>query len=507
MIVVIDFGSQTAHLIGRRLRDFGVEVRILSPEDSLSQIKRFKPRGIILSGGPADVFLPGAPTIEKEVFSLGIPILGICYGMQLMAHLLGGKVRPGERKEFGPTILDMNGSSPLLSGIDDNQYTVYMSHGNEILSPPPGFSVPASTKNTPIAMMQNESQKLFGLLFHPEVEHTRNGILILKNFVRDVIGLPVGSRLVDSQVLVQNAKRMLAHGTAIAAVSGGVDSSVASAIVAKAIGDRLIPIYIDNGLMRPGTRERIGTMFTKELGIPVQVVDAKQRFLDALSGVTDPEEKRRIIGHLYITCFEEYAQGIPEATYLVQGTIYSDVIESKGSQYADKIKSHHNVGGLPDTMRLKLYEPLRELYKDEVKAVGKQLGLSPDILTQQPFPGPGQAIRIIGEVTPDRLERLQKADQIVLEEMKSSGWYDRVFQSFPVLTNTKSTAVKGDGRFYGEVVALRVYGSSDIMTAAWSRLPYDLLQTISSRIVNEVPMVSRVVYDITTKPPATMEWE
>jgi GMP synthase (glutamine-hydrolysing) len=507
MILVIDFGSQTAHLIGRRIRDLGVAVEFSDPEAALEKINQLKPKGIIFSGGPASVYEPGAPTIDKKIFTLGIPILGICYGQQLTATLLGGEVKPGKVKEYGPAVLEINQPSRLFSHIIDNHFGVFMSHGDEVVTAPPGFTFAASTRSIPAAVMQNENTNIYCLQFHPEVKHTRNGALILRNFLSEVCGLPIKKRILSVDSFVKIAQEAIGEGKAIAAVSGGVDSTVAAALLARAIGSQLIPIYIDNGLMRLDNRGHILNVFENILKVPLKIIDAKERFLRALKGITDPEDKRKIIGQLYIACFEEEAALHPDATDLIQGTIYSDVIESQGSKHAAKIKSHHNVGGLPEKMNLRLFEPLRDLYKDEVRKLGKKLGLPEEIVAQQPFPGPGQAIRIIGEVTEDRLNRQQQADQIVLEEMAKAGWMKKVFQSFPVLTDTKSTAVKGDGRFYGEVMALRVYGSIDIMTASWSRLPYSLLQAISSRIVNEVPGISRVVYDITTKPPATMEWE
>lgn len=507
MILIVDFGSQTCHLIGRRIRESGHQVTIVSPEAAVATAKQQKPHGIILSGGPAFVHEKNSPTLPKEFFLLGVPVLGICYGHQLMAHVLGGRVASGKTKEYGPAVLEINGRSKLFSDIMDNDFTVYMSHGDTVTVPPAGFSSPAQTKTTPTAVLQDEARKLYSIQFHPEVVHTRNGTLILKNFITRICGLSVRQAPLKPAEFVHNAREALGEHRAIVALSGGVDSAVAAAVVAKAIGSRLTPVYIDNGLMRHGTRERISTTFWDVLTVPVKIIDAKEEFLKALSGITDPEKKRKIIGRLYITLFEREAKRLQGVTHLVQGTIYSDVIESKGTKHADTIKSHHNVGGLPETLKLTLYEPLRNLYKDEVRSLGKKLGLPRDIISQQPFPGPGQAIRIIGEVTKERLSQQQQADSIVLEEMERSGWIRKAFQSFPVLTDTKSTAVKGDGRFYGEVMALRVYGSVDIMTASWSRLPYTLLQTISSRIVNEVPGISRVVYDITTKPPATMEWE
>ncbi len=508
MIVIVDFGSQTCHLIGRRIREFGQRVTIVPPAEALGVIRQEKPDGIIFSGGPAFVNDADSPKPDPEIFALGIPILGICYGHQLLAYLLGGTVGPGNTKEYGPAVIEINGPCKLFSHIIDNHFTVWMSHGDTVTAAPPGFSSPARTGTAPIAVMQDEKRRLYSIQFHPEVRHTKYGSLILKNFLAEICRIPVKKTLLNPRAFVSAAAgEVTGRDEAIIAVSGGIDSSVAAAVMARAIGNRLVPVYIDNGLMRPDNTQAVSDLFAHHLNIPLTVIDARQRFLTALRGITDPEQKRKTIGELYIREFESEARKHPRVRYLVQGTIYSDVIESKGSIHAEKIKSHHNVGGLPVSMRLVLYEPLRTLYKDEVRTLGRKLGLPDDITGQQPFPGPGQAIRIIGEVTRERLERQQHADKIVLEEMRKSGWFKKVFQSFPVLTDTKSTAVKGDGRFYGDVVALRVYGSVDIMTASWSRLPYALLQSISSRIVNEVPGVSRVVYDITTKPPATMEWE
>ncbi|OGG08592.1 hypothetical protein A2154_00590 [Candidatus Gottesmanbacteria bacterium RBG_16_43_7] len=515
MILIVDFGSQTTHLIGRRVRDFGIPVNIITPDimdcisngQSLNNIKIDNVSGIILSGGPASVYELDAPIVNKKIYSLGIPILGICYGQQLTAKLLGGIVKQSKTKEYGPAVLEINQPSRLFTHITDNHFGVWMSHGDEVVTAPDTFSIVASTETITAAVMQDEKRKIYCLQFHPEVKHTLNGTLILRNFLHLICGQSIKRRSLSIPTFIKLAQEAIGDGQAIAAVSGGVDSTVASALLARAIGSRLIPIYVDNGLMRLGNRKNIQFIFDNILKVPLHIIDAKDQFLSALSGVIDPEQKRKIIGQLYINCFEKEATKYPKATNLVQGTIYSDIIESQGTKYASKIKSHHNVGGLPEQLNLRLFEPLRDLYKDEVRKLGAKLGLPPEIVNQQPFPGPGQAIRIVGEVTADRLTKQQQTDQIVLEEIKKSGWEKKVFQSFPVLTNTKSTAVKGDGRFYGEVVALRVYGSVDIMTASWSRLPYWLLQSISSRIVNEVPGVSRVVYDITTKPPATMEWE
>lgn len=509
-IVVVDFGSQTAHLIFRRIRDLGVEAEIVEPEGALERVKNNSVAGIILSGGPSSVYEQGSPSIDKDIFHLGIPILGICYGWQLTAHLLEGRVVPGHR-EYGPTTVRLGKTSPLFKNIRAKELHVWMSHGDEVTQLPVGFDYHVSTPKVKAAGVGDFERKIFGVQFHPEVEHTQEGKRILRNFVELVCGCLVKERKISVDRVIGEVRELVkgkpSSLRAIAAVSGGVDSSVAGAIVARAIGTRFIPVFCDNGLMRAGTREEVEYIFGKLLKVKPIIIECKKEFMRALKGVTNPEEKRIIIGNLYIKKFEEAAKKIGKIGYLVQGTIYSDVIESKGSRHASKIKSHHNVGGLPADMKLDLLEPLREFYKDEVRELGRQLGLPASVLSKQPFPGPGQAIRIVGEVTETRLEKQQKADQIVLEVLKKSGWYERVFQSFPIMTGAMSTAVKGDGRMYGEVVGLRVYDSSDIMTAGWTHLPYDVLQTISSRIVNEVPDVSRVVYDITTKPPATMEWE
>lgn len=510
MIAIVDFGSQTTHLIGRRLRQLGVAIKHVDPDEALPKIKQFKPKGIILSGGPASVYEPGAPTINPHIFSLGIPILGICYGWQLTAHLLGGKVILGHR-EYGPTRVTLKAQNSLFKNVEARELTVWMSHGDEVVKLPIGFDYHVSTPSVKAAGVGDFERKIYGVQFHPEVEHTQEGKRILRNFAEHVCGLTIQERLIKvADVIGEICEAVNRKGkevTAISAVSGGVDSTVASAIVARAIGNRFIPVYCNNGLMREGTTQEIQYIFNKLLKIKPRILRCKETFLKVLSGVTDPEQKRLKIGKLYIRLFEQEARKEKTARFLVQGTIYSDVIESKGTKHASKIKSHHNVGGLPTRMRLDLLEPLRHFYKDEVRELGRQLGLPRSVLTKQPFPGPGQAVRIIGEVTKERLKKQQLADKIVLHVIKEEGWYERIFQSFPILTGVRTTAVKGDGRVYGELVGLRIYDSSDIMTAGWTHLPYEILQKISSRIINEVPDVSRVVYDITTKPPATMEWE
>ncbi len=507
MILIIDFGSQTAHLIGRRLRSLGVVIEYADPEDALNIIKTKQPKGIILSGGPASVYDKGAPTINKKIFDLGIPILAICYGMQLTGFLLKGNVVAGKVKEFGPAILRVERQSPLFSGLSGKPFQVWMSHGDKVEGVPPGFEVIASTNDVAIAAMHHKKKRISCVQFHPEVEHTRFGVLLLRNFVTTICGLTVKRERINIPKLIETVKKNIGEANALCAVSGGVDSTVAAAIVAKAVGKQLVPVYIESGLMRSGTKESVVSLFRHHFHIEPVVVDAKEQFLTRLRGISDPEQKRKAIGALYIELFQLQAKKYKGVDVLVQGTIYSDVIESRGSRHAEKIKSHHNVGGLPQELGFRLVEPLRAFYKDEVRNIGKLLGLPPKAVNKQVFPGPGYAIRIVGEVTSERLDREKQADDIVMTEMEKAGWLSKVYMCFPIMTGTVSTAVKGDGRFYGEVVALRVIHSRDVMTTTWAHLPYGLLQKISSRIVNEVPNVSRVVYDITTKPPATMEWE
>jgi GMP synthase (glutamine-hydrolysing) len=507
MIVIIDFGSQTTHLIKRRISNFGIETQIVEPEKfSASDYPDLA--GLIFSGGPASVYAANSPDINQAVLSLGLPILGICYGWQLIAKKLGGDVVQGE-KEYGPARLNLDQKSPLFSNLPQTEFQVWMSHGDLVKKLPSGFKYLGHTPDIKAAAVADLDQNIYGVQFHPEVQHTEFGLDILQNFVTKICGLKIKGKKLDVAKVVKQVKEQLSgtQGNIVAAVSGGVDSSVAAAIVGKAAPERLVPIYCDNGLMRLGTKEQVKQIFADHLGIEPKIIDCQDEFLKALKGVSDPEKKRKIIGNLYIKIFEREAKKLNNVEFLVQGTIYSDVIESKGSKHASKIKSHHNVGGLPEKMNLKLIEPLREFYKDEVRELGKQLDLPEEVIKRQPFPGPGHAIRIIGAITAKRLQKQQQADQIVIEVLKETGWFDKVFQSFPIMTGVETTAVKGDERAYAELVGLRIYDSKDIMTAGWSRLPYEVLQQISSRIVNEVPDVSRVAYDITTKPPATMEWE
>lgn len=506
MIVVIDFGSQTTHLIQRRLKDIGARVEIVEPE-KFDQKNYPKLAGLILSGGPSSVYAKNSPDIDAGIYSVNVPILGICYGWQITADKLGGQVVKGE-KEYGPAALTISKTHSLFNDVPDKKFEVWMSHGDLVKKLPSGFKYLAHTEDIQAAAVADDQRQIFGLQFHPEVLHTEHGLQMLKNFVK-ICGLKIKAGRLEVNEVINQVKSQLKNtqGKILAAVSGGVDSTVAAAITAKAVGDRLVPIYCDNGLMRVGTKEQVEQIFAEHLKVKPIIIDCKKEFLTALEGVTDPEKKRKIIGGLYIEIFEREAKKLDQVAFLVQGTIYSDVIESKGSKHASKIKSHHNVGGLPERMQLKLVEPLKEFYKDEVRELGKELGLPEEAVKRQTFPGPGHAIRIIGEVTPERLKKQQQADQIVVEVLKETGWFDKVFQSFSVMTGVNTTAVKGDQRAYAELVGLRIYSGQDIMTAGWTHLPYEVLQKISSRIVNQVPDVSRVAYDITTKPPATMEWE
>ncbi|MFH0773270.1 MAG: glutamine-hydrolyzing GMP synthase [bacterium] len=505
MILIIDFGSQTTHLIGRRLTDMGIVIYIATPEKAMKAMLHYKPKGIILSGGPSSVYEKGAPTLPKSFFLCSVPMLGICYGWQLMAHLLGGCVKPS-RKEYGPAHLEIEATTPLFKGVSTPS-TVWVSHGDSVIKAPKGFHVLAKTERVVFGAVVNHTKNMYGIQFHPEVDHSTYGTKILYNFVTQICGLKVKKSSIDIDAIINGIRKEVGNGNVICAVSGGVDSTVVAALIAKAIGKKFHPIYVESGLMRMGTAEEVKALFKKHIGVVPLIVNAQKLFLSELKGVTDSETKRKIIGRLYIQTFENELKKINGVTHLAQGTIYSDVIESKGTKHAAKIKSHHNVGGLPKSMKLRLLEPLRHFYKDQVRIIGCAIGLPSEVVNKQVFPGPGQAIRIMGEVTEKRLMQQQQADSIVVEEIKKAKLYDKVYMSFSIMTNTFSTAVKGDGRYFMEVVALRIIESRDVMTTNWARVPYDILQNISSRIVNEVPDVSRVVFDITTKPPATMEWE
>lgn len=505
MILIVDFGSQTAHLIGRRLRKLGVAVDYTYPDLALSVIKSKKPNGIIFSGGPSSVYENGAPTIPKQIFSLKIPIFGICYGWQLMAYILGGIVK-NTAKEYGPQTVNISKPDGIFH-LPKNKFRIIVSHGDTVTKLPNGFSAVASTESVKFTAVANEKRKLYGVHFHPEADHTEYGSLLLKNFAVDICRETLHPLALDPKTIISEVKTTVGTNKVICAVSGGVDSSVAAFLIGKAIGKNLIPVYVDSGLMRPDTDKKVRFIFTKLIHANLEIVDAKKKFMSALKDITDPETKRKTVGKLYVDIFHEISKKYTDATFLGQGTIYSDVIESKGSKLASHIKSHHNVGGLPASLQFKLIEPLRHLYKDEVRDIGHLAGLPESVVNIHPFPGPGYAVRIRGEVTPARLEQIKIADAIVLEEIIKAKLYDKVFQCFAVMTGAYSTAVKGDGRVFAEVVGVRAYESRDVMTSQWAHIPYEVLGTISSRIVNEVPNVSRVVYDITTKPPATMEWE
>ena len=508
-VVVLDFGSQYSMLIARRVRECHVYCEILPYNAPAEQVARLNPRGFILSGGPASVYEPSAPMAPAYIYESGVPILGICYGMQALTHQLGGKVSSGLKREYGHAVLRQNVvDHPIFKGLP-LEMPVWMSHGDEISEPPPGFSSLAYTDNAPVAVLGND-QGIIGLQFHPEVSHTPNGADILKNFLYEVCGCR--GTWTPASFITEATDRIrdqVGGGKVICALSGGVDSAVTAALVQKAIGDQLTCIFVDNGLLRREESERVRGVFERHLNLNLIYVDAVDRFLERLEGVTDPERKRHIIGEEFIRVFEEEAGELGEVNYLAQGTLYPDVIESLPPADAPSvtIKTHHNVGGLPDVMKLSLVEPLRQLFKDEVREVGDELGMPEEMVYRQPFPGPGLAIRIIGEVTRERLEVLRSADWIVMDEIKASGLYGKLWQSFAVLTPLHTVGVMGDFRTYGSIVAIRAVTSEDAMTADWARLPYDVLAQISSRIVNEVPGVNRVVYDISSKPPSTIEWE
>jgi len=532
-IAILDFGSQYAQLIARRVREAHVYCELFPWDAAQEKFFAIKPKGFILSGGPASVYEPGAPFIQKSILESRLPILGICYGMQALTYALGGKVNPSPEREYGPVIVETLISNPLLPTLS---FPVWMSHGDRITQPPDGFVLLARSANSPIAAIGNLQRRYFGVQFHPEVKHTPDGAEILRRFVVDVCGAnPDWTPASIIEASVTRIRQQVGEARVLAAVSGGVDSAVAAALVHRAIGDQLVAVFVDNGLLRQGEPEQVVSTFRKLLGAELVAVEASGEFLNALQGVTDPEQKRKIVGEKFIRIFEQQAQMLGQPHFLVQGTIYPDVVESSAPERdkVERIKTHHNVGGLPQDMSFELVEPLRYLFKDEVRAVGETLGLPPELVWRQPFPGPGLTVRCLGEVTAERLACLRAADAILIEELSAAGLlgkpkalsdsstvgrqrgsfssstaeYSVVSQAFVVLLPVRSVGVMGDQRTYQEAAAIRAVVSEDFMTADWARLPYELLARVANRIVNEVHGINRVVYDVTSKPPATIEWE
>jgi GMP synthase (glutamine-hydrolysing) len=516
-ILILDFGSQYTQLIARRIRELNVYCEIFPFDIDLKKITTFDANGIILSGGPNSVYEEETPSAPKEIFKLNIPILGICYGMQTIVNQLGGKVQTSNKREFGYAEIRAHGHSKLLSNIQDKSnkeghglLDVWMSHGDKVTSLPSGFKIIASNESTPIAGIADDEQNIYGFQFHPEVTHTTQGQKIIERFVMNICKVKADWNMPDYvETAIQNIKNIVGKDDVLLGLSGGVDSSVAAMLIHKAIGEQLTCIFVDHGLLRLNEAEIVMQTFNKNLGVKVINIDATKKFMGDLKGVYDPEQKRKIIGKDFVEVFQEEAKKLSNVKWLAQGTIYPDVIESAGgkSKKAHNIKSHHNVGGLPDTLSLKLLEPLRELFKDEVRELGVALGLKKEMVYRHPFPGPGLGVRILGEVKQEFADLLRKADAIFIEELKESGWYDKTSQAFTVFLPVKSVGVMGDSRTYEYVASLRAVVTSDFMTAEWAKLPYELLGKVSNRIINEVKGINRVVYDISGKPPSTIEWE
>ena len=511
-ILILDFGSQYTQLIARRVREAHVYCELHPHDMAMADIEAFKPKGIILSGGPRSVYEADAPGLDERLLDLGVPVLGICYGMQVMARHFGGEVVAAGKREYGHAEISAQGRpAELFDGFFvDDKSPVWMSHGDHVSRLPTGFTVAAATANAPVAAIQNPERHLYGVQFHPEVNHTPRGEILLDTFVRkicDCHGHWTPGRIIEDAV--HRIRQQVGGDQVILGLSGGVDSSVAAALIHRAVGEQLNCVFVDTGLLRLGEGDQVMATFAENMGVKVVRVDAEERFIGALKGVSDPEQKRKIIGNLFIEIFEEAAGRLADAHWLAQGTIYPDVIESAGGKTgkAQNIKSHHNVGGLPEKMKLKLLEPLRELFKDEVRAIGDELGLPRQMVWRHPFPGPGLGVRILGEVKKEYADILRQADAIYIDELYQNGWYDKISQAFAVFLPVKSVGVMGDGRTYEHVVALRAVETKDFMTAGWSQLPYELLAKIAGRIINEVRGVNRVVYDISSKPPATIEWE
>lgn len=505
-VVVLDFGGQYNQLIARRIRDLGVYSELLPYNTSLDKLKQLNPRGIVLSGGPASVYEDRSPQPDEGIYSLGVPILGICYGMQLMTHQLRGKVERARKREYGKAEVVFRSDSELVKGLEREQL-VWMSHGDKVIELPEGFVTDAKTEQTPIAAMSHREKRMYAVQFHPEVVHTANGNAMIRNFLFDICGCrgnwSMGTFIDDA---IADIRKQVGDRKVLCALSGGVDSSVVAMLIHRAIGDQLTCMFIDHGLLRKGEAESVMDTFSGKFEMKVVKIDARKRFMDQLAGVSDPETKRKIIGNEFIRVFEEESARIGEFDFLAQGTLYTDIIES-GTATAQTIKSHHNVGGLPEDMRFELVEPLKTLFKDEVRKVGEECGLPSEIVWRQPFPGPGLAIRVLGEVTEEKLAIVRESDAILREEIAKSGLDREIWQYFTALPNMKSVGVMGDTRTYAYTVGIRAVTSIDGMTADWARIPWDVLERISNRIVNEVDHVNRVVYDITSKPPATIEWE